>query len=120
MSKKLIIALVVLLTVVFALLKMFYPPQEMNVTGRVVIPVINLSLSSNSDSSRIYIQKDGEDAYVFLISKSEVSDFLKSAKSFTANDPAASATVQFKKTLFGQYVDVKVTDFKPGWIQTPK
>jgi len=119
MTMKMIAAILISGVIGLCLLEFLTAGKETIISGRIVIPIIDLSVTDSSNH-RILIETENEGIFEFRIPKSEVDKFLASAKSLESTDPPAIATIRFKKTLFGRKVNATVVDFKNGWIRTPK
>lgn len=119
MQMKAVIAVGVFLLAVIIAAEFLLPGQEMFVSGRLIIPLIDLSLAGDGRHP-IHVETETEGPLEFRILKSDVDRILKSTQSFGINDPPAKVSVKFRKSLFGRRHDASIVDFKEGWIQTPK
>lgn len=101
----------------------FYIGQEKMATqkvvsGKVVIPMVDLAQKNNSILVRV--ENDQSKTFSFRFDYEEFNKLIDLTKEFELGQSPAIITVEFKISLFGKVSDVKVVDFKPGWVRRPK
>ncbi len=91
---------------------------QRTVTGKVIIPSIDLAKSDDSILVRIEIEH-GE-TLSFRLELQKIDKLLDTTIDFETGQSPAIMTVQFNEDLFGKISNVKVVNFTPGWIKRSK
>ena len=90
----------------------------MIIQGKLIIPIVSLSLKTDLWPIRI-VDQSGK-TFAFSIDKERMSELISDQENFESSGNQALVRACYKRTFWGSIKDLRIEIIEPGYIARPK